>query len=107
MSGDTRTFSVRPHVSSPDGTTVGAFVRDVEDVVTSGGGVAFVGPRTTPTSLAYVGFVPSGHRVDSGFGVRTNLTADPVGVVQPGGDRGVGLTVYVFLAFVVSCNLRT
>src|SRR3989441_2112899 len=96
MSGDTRTFSVRPHVSSPDGTTVGAFVRDVEDVVTSGGGVAFVGPRTTPTSLAYVGFVPSGPRVDSGFGEWTNLTADPVGDVQPVWDRDVDLTGYGF-----------
>ncbi len=98
-SGDTRTFSMRPHVFSPDGTTVGAFVRDVEDVVVSGGGVAFVGPRTTPASLAYVGFVPSGPRIDGGFGEWTNLTPDPMGDVQPVWNPDIDFSAYGFRGY--------
>ncbi len=98
-SGDTRTFSVRPHVSSSDGTTVGAFVRDVEDVMVSGGGVALVGPRTTPSALAYVGVVPSGPRIDGAFGEWSNVTRDPVGNVRPVWDRDVDLSAHGFQGY--------
>lgn len=65
----------------------------------SGGGVAFVGARTTPIALAYVGVVPSGPRVDGAFGEWTNVTPDPIGDVQPVWNRDVDLSAYGFQGY--------
>src|SRR5712691_1171259 len=92
-------LSVRVDGVSADGTTVGAFIRDVEDISVSAGGTAFLHPVAGPESLAYLGFVPSQPTVDGAFREWQNATGDPVGDVQPVWDQDVDLTGYGFRGF--------
>jgi len=95
--GANRTLSLRPNVVATDGTTVGAFLKDVEDVRTSGG-IAFTGPARTPVSLAYIGLIPNAPVVDGAFSDWPNITKDPLGDVQPRWNPDVDLSGYAFQA---------
>ena len=89
---------VRPAIAQDDGTTVGALLARVADVVAGPAGVSFVDPVDAPTSLAYVGTIPSASRVDGGFAEWTNLTTDPTGDVTPIETPDLDITRYAFQA---------
>ncbi len=91
-------LAVRPAIALNDGTTVGAILANVADVVTRSGGVAFENPAQAPMSLAYVGVIPSAPRIDGGFAEWTNLTTDPTGDVTPIPSSDLDMSQYAFHA---------
>jgi len=97
--GDVRTLTVRPTVSTADNSTIGAFVKNLEDVFVSSGGVAFIASVTSPASLAYIGSIPLGPRVDGGFADWKNASSDPTGDVQPVPDADVDLSAHAFQGY--------
>src|SRR5207245_7680752 len=82
-----------------DATTVGAFIKDLDDVVVASGGVAFVAPVAGPANLGYIGTVPARPVVDGAFGEWQNITGDPIGDEQPGWNPDIDLTGYEFQGF--------
>ncbi len=92
-----RTLIARLKVSGMDGSTIGALILNVDDVAVSSGGVAFSTPVTKPKSLAYIGSMPTGPRVDGAFGEWQNITSSPSGNVQPVWDRDIDLLGYEFM----------
>jgi hypothetical protein len=92
----TQTLTLHATVLNGDGSTVGAFVAAPEDVQVAAGGVGMVSPSAGPESLAYVGGVPAGVRVDGGFADWLNVTSDPAADVQPIWDSDIDLSAYSF-----------
>src|SRR5213593_4240915 len=95
----TRTLSLRTQIATQDATTVGAFIKDLDDVVVASGGVAFVAPVAGPANLGYIGTVPARPVVDGAFGEWQNITGDPIGDEQPGWNPDIDLTGYEFQGF--------
>ncbi len=91
-----RTLAVQPKASGADGSTVGGFIENIQDVVVASGGVAFANPARTPETLAYVGAIPNAAVVDGGFSDWPSVTADPVRDVQPQWNADVDLSGYAF-----------
>src|SRR2546425_2500991 len=96
---ETRVLATRAKVGSADGTTIGAFVQSAQDVIVTGGGVSLISPVSAPVSLSYIGTIPAGPRVDGAFGEWKNVTADPIGDVQPVWDRDIDLRAYGFQGY--------
>src|SRR5712691_3021612 len=94
--GGSLTARLRPSVNNNDGTTVGAFLKSPMDIIARSAGVSLVGPLTAPTSLAYVGVIPSIARIDGGFAEWTNTTADAIGDMTPPGTQDVDISRYSF-----------
>ncbi|MEK6987849.1 MAG: hypothetical protein AABX97_07130, partial [Candidatus Thermoplasmatota archaeon] len=94
-----RTLTVRPHVGTVDGATIGAFLENIDDVSVASGGVAFVAPVRTPAFLAYIGSIPAAPVVDAAFAEWSNTSSDPLGDVQPLWDKDVDLSGYAFKGY--------
>ena len=94
----TRTLAVRLKMPSPDGSTIGALLMNLNDVRVVSGGVAFSAPIPKPRSLAYVGMLPAGPRIDGAFGEWTRVAPSPPGNAQPVWDQDVDLSGYAFMA---------
>ncbi|HYT00620.1 MAG TPA: ATPase domain-containing protein [Thermoplasmata archaeon] len=94
--GQTVTLRVRPEIATADGTTVGASLASPRDVVAGAAGVALSAPTRTPASLAYVGTIPSGVRIDGGFADWATPSIDPTGDVLPRPSPDLDLSAYGF-----------
>ncbi len=94
--GQTVVLRVRPEIALADGTTVGATLGTPRDIQVGAAGVALTAPTMIPASLAYVGTIPSGVRIDGGFADWPTPAVDPSGDVLPRPSPDLDLSGYGF-----------